>query len=475
MNKHFAYYILCLLILKNGLAISQTHIEIINADEVSFNKKLNEDRQVLIGNVKTKHQNRFLICDSAYFYSKENKIEAFSNIHIWQGDSLNLKGDYLIYYGNHQLAEIQKNVYFTHKEMELTTEQLKYNFEFQKGYFDHKAEISQVDKLLFSNRGVYYAKLEKFDFYDDVNIFNGTDTLNADTLYYWLNTEYAEFRSNGNIKNNSIDVTANKGWVNQYEGTALLTDGISITELNNEYILHADTCIFSEQMSYSKSYSNALLVLPQEEDSLFLTADSIIHDNTINTHILRAYNDVVFKSKNTTGKCDSLNFYTKLNLIILNNQPVIWLDEFQLTSDTITIKLNENSIKEAILRESAFICTEIDSVSSNQISGETMFAHFRNNELYNIIVEGNGESIYYVKDDNDDKNIGVNKIICSNMNLYIKDRKINNISFYENPDAVLSPIKTITPEKKFLKGFKLHSKGKIIEKIQSKTQLYYTF
>ena len=200
-------------------------------------------------------------------------------------------------------------------------------------------------------------------------------------------------------------------------------------------------------MSYSISYSNALLVLPQEEDSLFLTADSIIHDNTINTHILRAYNDVVFKSKNTTGKCDSLNFYTKLNLIILNNQPVIWLDEFQLTSDTIAPKLNENTIKEAILKESAFICTEIDSVSSNQISGETMFAHFRNNELYNIIVEGNGESIYYVKDDNDDKNIGVNKIICSNMNLYIKDRKINNISFYENPDAVLSPIKTITPEK----------------------------
>ena len=104
-----------------------------------------------------------------------------------------------------------------------------------------------------------------------------------------------------------------------------------------------------------------------------------------------------------------------------------------------------------------------------------MFAHFRNNELYNIRVEGNGESIYYVQDDNDEQNIGVNKIICSNMNIYIEDRKINNINFYEKPDAVLSPIETIVPEKFLLKGFELHSKGKIIEKIQSKTQLYYTF
>ena len=44
-------------------------------------------------NVKTKDNDRYLTCDSAYFYAKENKIEAFSNIHIWQGDSLNLRGN----------------------------------------------------------------------------------------------------------------------------------------------------------------------------------------------------------------------------------------------------------------------------------------------------------------------------------------------------------------------------------------------
>ena len=108
---------------------SQTQIEILNADKISFNSAIDENRQLLKGNVKTKDNDRYLTCDSAYFYAKENKIEAFSNIHIWQGDSLNLKGEYLIYYGNHQLAEIENNVHFTHNEMNLYSEKIKYIFE----------------------------------------------------------------------------------------------------------------------------------------------------------------------------------------------------------------------------------------------------------------------------------------------------------------------------------------------------------
>ena len=49
------------------LVQSQTQIEIINADQISFNKKNNKDRQILTGNVKTKHKNQFMSCDSAYY------------------------------------------------------------------------------------------------------------------------------------------------------------------------------------------------------------------------------------------------------------------------------------------------------------------------------------------------------------------------------------------------------------------------
>ena len=72
--------------------VAQTQIEIINADKISFDKKNNKDRQVLSGNVKTKHKNHFMSCDSAYYYANENKIEAFSQGSHLAGGHAEFKG-----------------------------------------------------------------------------------------------------------------------------------------------------------------------------------------------------------------------------------------------------------------------------------------------------------------------------------------------------------------------------------------------
>jgi len=475
MNRLFTYYVCIFFTLLSAVVQSQTQIEIINADEISFNKKISEDRQVLTGNVKTKHNNRFLICDSAYYYTKDNKIEAFSNIHIWQGDTLSLKGDYLIYHGNHQLAEIQKNVRFKHNEMNLVSEQLKYDFEYEKGFFDERAHITENQKSLSSNKGIYYAGTEKFDFYTDVIVESTEEILRADTLYYWLNSEYAEFKSNGSLENSDIHVKANKGWVNQKDGKALLNDKIQIRDLENDYVLHADSCYLFNEMSHSISYGNTLLSLPLNEDTLYLTADTLIHQQKSESNLLKAYPNVSFKSLDMLGHCDSLSFITKEEHIFLNKTPVIWLDEYQVTADTISIVLDQDSIKMALLNKNSFISSKVDSSSFNQISGENMKAYFNENELSNIKVEGNGESIYYVEDEKHNEPTGVNKIICSNMNIIISNRTIGSINFYEKPDAILYPIDQITPENLLLKGFKWRNKHEIMNKIESKIQRHYTF
>ena len=459
----------------SGVVKSQTQIEIINADKISFNKKNNKDRQVLTGNVKTKHNNQFMSCDSAYFYASENKIEAFSNIHIWQGDTLSLKGDYLIYLGNHQLAEIEKNVRFKHNEMNLTSEQLRYNFEHHKGFFDQKAVINEKNKSLKSNQGIYYASTEKFDFYKNVVIETEEETLRSDTLYYWLQNEYAVFNSNGSIENNKINVKAQSGWVNQKNGKAFLNDNVRIINLENNSILHADTCYLFNEMNHSISYGNTLLSMPLNEDTLYLTADTLLQKKKTEGNLLQAYPRANFKSVDMVGFCDSLSYSTKEENLFLNKEPVIWLNQFQLTSDTIRILLNKDLIKMAFLNKSAFIASEVDSNSFNQISGENMKAYFHENELSNIEVIGNGESIYYVEDEEKSEAVGVNKIICSNMNITIKNKQIENINFYKEPDAMLYPLNQMNRNDLLLKGFTWRNKSNIENIIQSKMDKYHLF
>ena len=461
MKRILTYYICYIFSLS---CIAQSKIEIINADKISFNKKNNKHKQVLSGNVKTKHNNHFMLCDSAYYYTNENKIEAFSKIHIWQGDTLSLKGDYLLYLGNHELAEIKKNVRFKHNEMNLTSEQLNYNFKLNRGFFDQKAIISEKNKSLKSNKGIYHTSIEKFDFYNEVVIKTEKETLSADTLYYWLENEYALFQSNGSIENNKINAKAQSGWVNQKEETAFINKNVQITDLENNSILRADTCYLSNKMSHSISYGNTLISIPLNEDTLYLTADTLLQKKKHEGNLLVAFPRVNFKSINMVGFCDSLSYSTKEENLFLNIEPVIWLDQFQLTSDSIRIILNKEYIKMAFLNKSAFITSEVDSNSFNQISGENMKAYFHKNELSNIEVMGNGESIYYVKDEKKNEALGVNKIICSNMNLIINRRQIENINFYKNPDATLYPLSQITKEKRLLKGFKWLNKS-LVENI----------
>jgi len=459
----------------SGVIKSQTQIEIINADKISFNKKNNKDRQVLTGNVKTKHNNQFMSCDSAYFYASENKIEAFSNIHIWQGDTLSLKGDYLIYLGNHQLAEIEKNVRFKHNEMNLTSVQLRYNFEHHKGFFDKKAVINEKNKSLKSNQGIYYASTEKFDFYKNVVIETEEENLRSDTLYYWLQNEYAVFKSNGSIENNKINVKAQSGWVNQKNGKAFLNDNVQIINLENNSILRADTCYLFNEMNHSISYGNTLLSVPLNEDTLYLTADTLLQKKKTEGNLLQAYPRANFKSVDMVGFCDSLSYSTKEENLFLNKEPVIWLDQFQLTSDSIRIILNKDLIKMAFLNKSAFITSEVDSNSFNQISGENMKVHFHENELSDIEVIGNGESIYYVEDEEKSEAVGVNKIICSNMNITIKNKQIENINFYKEPDAMLYPLNQMNRNDLLLKGFTWRNKSNIENIIQSKMDKYHLF
>ena len=126
----------------------------------------------------------------------------------------------------------------------------------------------------------------------------------------------------------------------------------------------------------------------------------------------------------------------------------------------------------AFLDKSAFILSEADSNSYNQISGENMRLYFNENKLSNIEVIGNGESIYYIEDEKNTEIVGVNKIICSNMNMIINRRQIENINFYKNPDAILYPLSKTKPNELLLKGFSWKNKSHIEKIIQGKMDKY---
>ena len=94
---------------------------------------------------------------------------------------------------------------------------------------------------------------------------------------------------------------------------------------------------------------------------------------------------------------------------------------------------------------------QVDSLRFNQIKGRSLTGYFRDNDLYKIEINGNGESIYYLVDG--DEIVGVNTAKCSRIEILIEDGKITDIFEYQNPDGVIDPPSSSPETDKRLDGF----------------------
>ena len=124
--------------------------------------------------------------------------------------------------------------------------------------------------------------------------------------------------------------------------------------------------------------------------------------------------------------------------------------------------MNNNVIQEFHLNDKAMIINQLDTIKFNQIKGRNMIGHMKNNELYLVDVDGNGETLYYP----DDKGviIGMNKALSSYIKIFIENRKVKDIIFIKKPEGQLNPLFLIEPQEMKLRDFQWHIEKKPLQK-----------
>ena len=108
-------------------------------------------------------------------------------------------------------------------------------------------------------------------------------------------------------------------------------------------------------------------------------------------------------------------------------------------------------LNKAVLLNSAFIVAPEDSIHFNQIKGKDMTGYIRNNQIYKIDVDGNGQTVYYPKDN--EYVIGVNRAESSNLTIELEGRSITGIKMRVDPKGNINPPYILPEEQVRLKGF----------------------
>ena len=151
-----------------------------------------------------------------------------------------------------------------------------------------------------------------------------------------------------------------------------------------------------------------------------------------------------------------------------------------MTGDSIWLinDLETNKLDSLKVLENAFIIS-LDSISKtgyNQAKGKDLFGKFIDNELKIVDLVKNTEVIYYMYND-DNELIGINKTICSAINMTLDNSDIEQITFITDPDGDIFPEKDLPPNSRKLKGFiwrgdeRIRSKDDIFDEDDNSVEL----
>lgn len=199
-------------------AQKKTLIIIENADHVVFNQndKKYKDVNRALGNVRLRHENMLMFCDSAHVYKNSNIVFAYGHIHVKQGDTLNIYGDSMKYDGGKHFGQLRGKIRMVENDLKLETDSIDFDTEKHIAYYTNGATItSQKNKnVLKSKIGTYHSKTKDLFFKDSVTLTHPDYTLWSDTLKYNVSSHTAYFFGPTVIRTKESTMYCERGWYN---------------------------------------------------------------------------------------------------------------------------------------------------------------------------------------------------------------------------------------------------------------------
>ncbi|MBO3097385.1 hypothetical protein J4051_03830 [Gelidibacter sp. DF109] len=444
------------------------------------------------------HEGINLWCDQAVYYEKEDFIEAYSNVVMIQGDTINMSAKYAEYSGKTQLAFASGDVVLTEPKSVLTTDTLHFDRVKQQAYYQSKGKVVRdTSGTITSQIGRYYMNSKKYQFVQDVVLVNPQYTLNTDHLDFYTETGHAYLYGPTTIVGESNTIYAERGFYDTNNDTGYFVKNSKINYENR--VFEGDSMYFDRKISFASATNNitvtdtinnsiarghyaeiwrakdsvfitkrALAITVQEKDSIYMHSDILMVTGKPEHRITRAYyNAKIFKS-DLSGKADSIHADHKSGLTQLINlarfssteaftikrRPILWNLENQMTGDTIHLISNPKTeqLDSLLVFENAFLISK-DTLDAgyNQIKGQRLIGLFKDNDLYNVDIIKNAEVINYSRDDNQEL-IGINKSKSGKINLKIEeDYKI--ITLIDQVDGEIWPESEFPENARKLRGF----------------------
>jgi lipopolysaccharide export system protein LptA len=204
---------------------------------------------------------------------------------------------------------------------------------------------------------------------------------------------------------------------------------------------------------------------PVKPDSTFFTPNVVLSD-TARIRIIKAFHKgKIFKS-DLQAVADSIFYSNSDSTIRCYQKPMIWAEGSQLSGDTVNLQLKNKKLDKMDMFPNSFIVNveKEDSSHFNQVGGKKMRGFFKNSKLSRVYVDGNAETIYFVRDSTTKQITDMQRSSSSRLWVYMKNNEVTDLGFITKPENRYIPIHVVKEDEKILKGFLWKPKDRPVSK-----------
>jgi len=307
---------------------------------------------------------------------------------------------------------------------------------------------------MYSDTLLYYTIPEIIKIVGPTTILSERNEIYSEAGFYDTQKNIAQLERNSSIKGEEQQLDGDTIYYDRNTGFGEVFSNMILHDSTNHVIITGDYGYYNELTQRALATKRAVLMQISQADTLFLHADTLRADPIEDTEfkMVRAYHNVKFFRTDFQGRCDSMVYDLRDSINTFYKDPVIWANMNQMSAGSIKLFTRNNALYKAELIENAFVVGPEDTASYNQIKGRHMTGFIKENKLYRIDVEGNGQTIYYPKEDGEV--VGVNKAEASNLTILLEEQEVTGIILRNQPSGNLNPPDLLTREARRLDGFR---------------------
>lgn len=367
-----------------------------------------------------------------------------------------------IYYGDTRDVYFKKNVLLINPEYKITTDTLLYNINTEITNVVAPSIIKNGKRTIQTKEGYYDVKNKKGNFFQRPFIDDSSYTFTANQMAFDDKTGLGE--AEGNAVYRSKDSAG---------GYDLIANNIKSNKKYNSFLATQKPILFLKQKTDTIYVSADTLYAGKLSDlkkirRIPVVRDTLAKDTTIQTKIIKtiqetdssndrffeAYSHVKIYSDSLQALGDSLFYSLEDSTFRLFKNPIAWVQENQISGDTIYMYLANKKPQRFYAFENAMAISKQSEDYFNQVRGNTINAYFKEGKINLLKTKGSpAENVYYAVDDYK-KFVGVNKSSSDLIHVFFEDGKPQKVVFINNLQGTMYPMRQINHDDLKVRKFK---------------------